>query len=142
MWHWFLGAIAIITLVFVIWMFVVIMSRGTPNKPKFFATRVPTADFACAWIDWEHNQIALLGEHIPFQTVELREVTKEKFVFDFHISQGGVAHGEQQDNVVFLQDASSELTLYSASPKDLMQNVADVYMRQTEQRAFRPNPKT
>src|SRR5207245_138809 len=130
------------------WMFVNQMSAmtegglsGRLKRAKFFSTRSPTPDFAAASIDWIHRQITLLGEHLPIQTVELLPETEKKSSFEFHTASGGLGYGEVMNNELKLQDAANQLTLYSASPRDLMQNVADVYQSANEHRAFRPNPK-
>ena len=141
MWHhWILGLMALAILILVVWMFVLMTTQqSTRRKGKFFATRSPTPDFACALFDWAHQQVSLLGEHIPFQTVDLKKNDDKRLTFEWHPSSGHVAYGEYlTNNTVLLHDNETQLILYSENPKTLMKDVADVYQSMNEQRAFRP----
>jgi hypothetical protein len=141
MWHhWVLGLMGVATLILVIWMFVLMTTQqATRRKGKFFATRSPTPDFACALVDWDHSQVSLLGEHIPFQTVDLTKTDDKRMTFEFHATSGNVAYGEYlSNNTIILHDNNTQLILYSENPKTLMKDVAEVYQSMNEQRAFRP----
>jgi hypothetical protein len=139
-WHWILGILAALTFIFVLWMFIRQMSTPTKSRPKSYASQSATANFAYAYVDWDHMQVSVLGRTIPFQTVDLTN-DGEAVVFELKGVQDKPMHGRIVDSIITLFDANESLELHTASPRDLMKDCAATYNELNEGTAFRPSRK-
>lgn len=109
------------------------------KKHKFFMTTAP--EFATVYIDWSYTNISILGEYIPFQIVQLTPTddnTTASFIFKGISSDnkdvGGVGVYDCRLDQVLLTFGDKSLELHSSNPKNLIENVQDVY---SKSRVFR-----
>ena len=107
--------------------------RPVPKKHKFFMTTAP--EFATVYIDWSYKNASILGDDIPFQTVQLTPTEDRKVFFKFtgkDDSGNDVPGDGRYDRLldqVLLLFGDNSLELHSSSPKNLLENVQAVYAK-------------
>ena len=125
MWKIITNLLSVVTLFFVVWIFIHVSSIPKKSVPKFFSSS--EQDFVCVYLDRYHKQITLLGQKIPYQTIDY-DGDKNCFTFVFKTNENTEADGHFANDVLHLFQGSNLTKLQSSSPKDLMKNVSKIYM--------------
>lgn len=136
---WLTLVMGILILFFVIWLFALQVSSSKkkavpcPDDHKFFMTTSP--EFSSVYIDWEYQNVSILGDNIPFQTVQITPNGENKVFFKFtgRDDKGNDVEGDgSYDRLldqVLLMFGDNSLELHSSSPKNLLENVQAVYSK-------------
>jgi len=137
--------LVIVILIFTVWVFVnqwgFMNQSGRKSRPmpkkqnKFFMTTAP--EFAAVYINYPYQNVSILGDHIPFQTVQfsIKEQGAHPFTFTGKTATGQDTAGNgvydpKLDRVLLMIGEDTSLELHSDSPKTLLGEVQELYKNQ------------
>jgi hypothetical protein len=130
--------VVMIILIFTVWSFVYDSCRRTLKQHKFFMTTAP--EFAVVYFDFPYQNVSILGDHVPFQTVQLKRrrggINSFTFIAKSSTGQDTVGNGAYDpglDRVLIMIGENDSLELHSESPRKLLEEVQQLYR---DSRAF------